>query len=341
MGGLLACRAVTTIHVPCALLIGGDGSTALLLALALVVLVALRRLLPDRALARFEGQRWSYWRSARSGFWGRLEPRSAGFVLAFDQPYALPGEPRRSALVESPADAASALGLVRAHADGRPFDELVRQDLVRRRARAGAGRDVWSDAAAAGRALLDGLDTLAERAARAPKRVPLQDGWLLERWRGEHVVIELASGARFGGLLVEIGRAHLALVAPGSAPRSLCAAGSAPVDGPLALAFEDGAVVVRATTAPVHVERLADSQRTLALDLTFLPGTELRLPWASARDGAAPSNFVATATTGFGFDLVAPRASARIVFGGSPPVADTAPSPSPAPSTSSTASNES
>jgi hypothetical protein len=331
---------VTTLHVPCALLIGGEGSTALLLALALIVLLALRRLLPERALARFQGQRWSYWHTAQNGFWGRLEPRAAGFVLAFDQPYALPGEPRRSALVESPADAAAALGLVRAHADGRPFDELVRQDLVRRRARPAAGRDVWSDVAAAGRALLDGLDTLAERAFGARARLPLQDGWLLERWRGEHVVLELASGARFGGLLVEIGRAHLALVAPGSAPRSLCASGSAPLDGPLELAFEDGAVVVSATTAPVHVERLADSQRTLALDVTFLPGTRLRLPWASARDGTAPSNFVATATTGFGFDLIAPRASARVVFGGSPPAASASPSVPPAPPSPSSASPE-
>jgi hypothetical protein len=305
-------------HSHLALLPSLEPSSALALLVALAATGGVRRVLPDRALARFAGQRWSAWLERERVFWGALEPRGSGYVLTFDRAYALPGEPARSAIVVSSDDAARALALVRPHANGRPFDELVRAEVVARGTRGHAPRDVWQNVIDAGRAALDALDRLTERVVAHGAPTPLQDGWQLERWRGEHVVVELGHGARIAGLLVEIGRAHLALVCPaagngGAEPRALRVDRERTVDGPLELVLEDDAVHLVARGAAVHVEHLADSTRRMALDVTLLPGTTLHMPWSAARDSA---HVVATARCGFGFDVVAPRATARIVFAG-------------------------
>lgn len=305
-------------HSHLALLPSLEPSTALALIAAVAATGAVRRLLPDRALARFTGQRWSAWLARERVFWGELDPRGCGYVLTFERHYSLPGEPARSALVVSSDEAARALALVRPHADGRPFDELVRADVVARGARGAAPRDVWQHVIDGGRATLDALDRITQRIVARGTPAALQDGWLLERWRGEHVVVELGHGARIAGLLVEIGRSHLALVCRGSAnggapARTLHVDRENAVDGPLELALDADVVRLVARGAAVHVEHLADSTRRMALGVTLLPGTELHMPWSGARDS---QHVVATARCGFGFDVIVPRATARIAFGG-------------------------
>jgi hypothetical protein len=305
-------------HAHLALLPSLEPSTALALLAAVAATGAVRRLLPDRALARFGGQRWSVWLERERVFWGELEPRSAGFVLAFERAYAVPGEPARRALIVSCDDASRALGLVRPHADGRPFDELVRAEVLARRTRGAAPRDVWQHVIDGARASLDALDRVAQRLVAKGAPAALQDGWLLERWRGEHVVVETGHGARIAGLLVEIGRSHLALVCRGDAngggeARALRVDRENLVDGPLELALAGDALRLCARGATVHVEHIADSTRRTSLGVTLLPGTTLHMPWPGARDSA---HVVATARCGFGFDAIVPRATARVVFGG-------------------------
>jgi hypothetical protein len=310
--------AVALPHSHLALLPSLEPSSALALLAAVAATGTVRRLLPDRALARFAGQRWSVWLEQSRVFWGELEPRGGGYVLAFERAYALPGEPVRRALVVASDEAARAIALVRPHADGRPFDELVRADVLARRTRGSAPRDVWQQVIDGARATLDGLDRVTHQLVARGAPAPLQDGWLLERWRGEHVVVETGHGARLAGLLVEIGRSHLALVCRGGAngdgaPRTLRVDRVNTVDGPLELTLDGDALRLAARSAPVHVEHLADSTRSLALGVTLLPGTTLHMPWPGAKDSA---HVVATARCGFGFDVIVPRATARVVFAG-------------------------
>ncbi|MEZ5978426.1 MAG: hypothetical protein R3F34_09430 [Planctomycetota bacterium] len=285
------------------------------IVLATVLLVAWNLVRTDRALARFRSQRFAWWQDARTVWWGRIEPRADGFALRFDAPYAPPGEARRSAVLADPRLASSSIALVRPHSSRELFAELERRELVRTRERGGDAPAWWQEPGALFRSALDAATDLVQRLADPRRGRPCQDGFSLERARGSWVVLELACGAQVRGILVEIGRAWLALVTPHDDTTTRArvgpgAAGGGATDGdaPVRVEARGDVLAVAATTAPVEVESVTGGARNWSLGVTVLPGTELVLPFEDAAQAVGEVAF------GRGHDVLAPRAGARVLF---------------------------